>query len=122
MISSFLPFYDQFESLLLTFQSVIMSNKLTIPIESAIHNFVFGIPSPPPGLYSIHYKFFEYFSVDFRQECINKIPYSPVDLKVLVNHFSIQAIMQLVKLVLLEKPIFIFCENKYNLCTLVQGL
>ena len=122
VISSFLPFYDQFESLLFTFQSVIMSNKLTIPIESAIHNFVFGIPSPPPGLYSIHYKFFEYFSVDFRQECINKIPYSPVDLKVLVNHFSIQAIMQLVKLVLLEKPIFIFCENKYNLCTLVQGL
>ena len=58
VISSFLPFYDQFESLLLTFQSVIMSNKLTIPIESAIHNFVFEIPSPPPGLYSIHYKFF----------------------------------------------------------------
>ena len=122
VLSSFAPFYNQFQSLLYTFHSVIINKKLSIPIEAAIYNLIFDIPMPPPGIYTVQYNFYDWFNVDFRQECINKIPFPPVDFKIFFQHFSIQALMQLVKLVLIEVPIFIFCEDKYNLCTLVQGL
>ena len=98
-----------------------MNNLIDFNLKDAIHDLVFDIPSPTPGISKVVYDFYGLCKVEFCLNPINKIPLPGADLKLLFKYFSMSAITEILKYVLLEIPILFFCQDKFTLVNVVKS-
>ena len=98
-----------------------MNNKIDYNLENAIHDLVFDIPSPTPGISKVDYDFYGLCKVEFCLNPINKIPLPGADLKLLIKYFTLTDMTEVLKYVLLEVPILFFCQDKLTLVNVVKS-
>ena len=121
---SFYPFYIEYIKILQTLRSYIndnFDNGIEYPIENYIDSLIFKIPAPPKGIFQINLQFLN-LNINFEQKSPNEIPLPEVDLLYLFHYFTIEKIFLILKYILLEYPIFIFHNNKYELSSIIEGL
>ena len=121
---SFYPFYIEYIKILQTLRNYInenFDNGIEFPIENYIDSLIFKIPTPPKGIFKINVQLLN-LNINFEQKCPNEIPLPEVDLLYLFHYFTIEKIFLILKYILLEYPIFIFHNNKYELSNIIEGL
>ena len=126
ILSSFQnDYYSEFYQILsLIYSFNNNNNNNSITLESLIQNLIFDLPIPPPFKYKFEYSLPTLNSskiIQFYQNPINKIPKCKCDLKILFKFFQIDFILEILKFILLEISILVFCENKYDLCNIIQS-
>ena len=122
-ICSFLPLYHDFMKILASLRTYVLESPNLVnfyPIEKIIESLVYDIPSPTRGG-KIHFEFLDGKKMIFEQTRPNDIPNPELDLNILTKRFKIEQIFQVMKCVLLELPIFFFCENKMHLTNTVES-
>ena len=121
VISSFYQFHIEFSEILKAIKKYIEKNIEGFELEKAIHSLVFDIPAPCPGMAKVIYNYFGLYQVEFVLNPINKIPKPGSDLRTVFNLLSIRKVLEILKYIILEVPVIIFCEDKLTLSNVVKS-
>lgn len=122
VISSFYHFHMEFYEILKAIKKCIENNIIGFELEKVIHSLVFDIPSPCPGITKVAYDYSGLYKVEFELNPINKIPKSGADLKIIFNHLNPRTVFDILKYVILEIPVIVFCLDKNILSNVVKAL
>ena len=122
-ICSFVPLHYSFYKLLHMIRDYTKcSNELTFPLEKVIEHVVFSIPTPPRGLITVNYTYELSKHITIEMPSCNELPNPDNDLLTLINNVTIEQIFQMIKCLLLEIPLLIFCKDSFILSNTVEAL
>ena len=121
VISSFYQFHIEFYEILKAIKKCIENNIIGFELEKVIHSLVFDIPSPCPGITKVAYDYSGLYKVEFELNPINKIPKAGADLRAIFNILTIRTVFDILKYVILEVPVIIFCQDKLVLSNVVKS-
>lgn len=121
VVSSFFLYYVEFYEILKAIKKCIDTNLIGFELEKVIHSLVFDIPAPTPGMSKVSYDYSSLFKVEFELNRINNIPKAVSDLKIIFNLLNIRKIFDILKFIILEVPVIIFCSDKFTLANAVKS-
>ena len=96
-------------------------NEINEPLEKVIESLIFKIPSVKFGkckLEVILFKKFHYF--EYLQ--VNSVPLSSIEINKIFEKYDVEDTLQIFKYLLLEEPLLIFSENKFELSSTFDAL
>ena len=120
VVSSFFLYYVEFYEILKAIKKCIDNNLIGFELEKVVHSLVFDIPAPTPGMSRVSYDYSSLFKVEFELNQINKIPKPVSDLKTIFNLLNINKVFEILKYIILEVPVIIFCSDKLTLSNVVK--
>lgn len=122
-VCSFIPLHYSFYKLLHMIRDYTKcSNELTFPLEKVIEHVVFSIPTPPRGLVTINYTYEQSKHITIELPACNELSNADNDLLTLINNLTIEQIFQMIKCLLLEIPLLVFCKDSFILTNIVEAL
>ena len=122
-ICSFVPLhYTYYKILHIIKEHITSSHSTTFPIEKLIEHFIYDIPTPPRGLVTINYIYNNNKSFIIEQTPINTLSNPDNDLLTLLNNITLEQIFQMIKCLLLEISLIVFCKDKFILSNIVESL
>ena len=121
VVSSFYLYYVEFSEILKAIKKYIDTNLIGFELEKFVHSLVFDIPAPTPGLSKVTYDYSGLFTVEFELNKVNNIPKAVSDLKTIFNLLNINKVFDIMKFIILEVPVIIFCLDKLILSNVVKS-
>ena len=126
VISSFMPFPNEFKTILSKLIHYTKLENLRVPIEKIVENLIFGIPCPQRANFYITCKKSAPLipkqgeDIDFYRPEFNK--YNTISYKFqTVFNFSVDEIFEIFKSLLLELPVLFFCNKKELLTNIFES-
>ena len=126
VISSFMPFPNEFKNILSKLISYTKLENVKIPIEKIIENLVFGIPCPQRTNFYITSKKSaplipkQNEDIDFNPPEFNQYYTKSYKFQTVFN-FSVDEIFEIFKSLLLELPVLFFCNKKELLTNIFES-
>lgn len=116
------PFITSFKQFLHHLYSLTKSKDLTIPIERFICNFIDDVPSPPPGKVDVHY-YIDDVAIKFQCPPINEPNvWTGFPLTSLFACLSIDNVLSVLTLLLVERQILLISEKYDNLTLCAEAI
>jgi len=121
-ISSFIPFPNQYRTILEKLVTYTKKKEIKIPIEKEIENIILGIPFPKKCVFypTRRNDYCIDTNIEFLLRDLNQYNFSSYKMKSIFV-FKIDDVLEIYKYILLEKPILFFSEDKEKLTNIVES-